>query len=61
MMDITLRTALKILRVKPNHIHPISLDAAQGLLYLHSIQPHPLIHGDVSACNVLLKLLDSDG
>ena len=31
------------------------MDIAQGLLYLHGIQPHPLIHRDVSAPNVLLK------
>ena len=31
------------------------MDVAQGLLYLHSIQPHPLIHRDVSASNMLLK------
>ena len=55
IMDTTLSVALKNLRVKPNHIHPISLDVAQGLLYLHSIQPNPIIHGNVSACNVLLK------
>ena len=28
---------------------------AQALVYLHSMQPHPLIHRDVSAPNVLLK------
>ena len=55
LMDCTLRAALAIRRVTPNHIHPISMDVAQGLLYLHSIQPHPLIHRDVSAPNVLLK------
>ena len=27
----------------------------QGLLQLHNIQPHPLIHRDVSAPNILLK------
>ena len=31
------------------------MDVALGLLYLHSIQPHSLIHRDVSALNVLLK------
>ena len=55
LMDCTLRTALADRRATPNHIHPISMDVAQGLLYLHSIQPHPLIHRDVSAPNVLLK------
>ena len=55
LMDCTLRTALTDRRATPNHIHPISMDVAQGLLYLHNIQPHPLIHRDVSAPNVLLK------
>ena len=55
LMDCTLRTALGDRTATPNHIHPISMDVAQGLLYLHSIQPHPLIHRDVSAPNVLLK------
>ena len=56
LMDCTLRTALANRRATPNHIHPISMDIAQGLLYLHSVQPHPLIHRDVSASNVLLKV-----
>ena len=55
MMDCTLRLALSNGRVIPNHIHPICIDVAQGLVYLHNIQPHPLIHRDVSAPNVLLK------
>ena len=55
MMDCTLRFALSNGRVIPNHIHPICIDVAQGLVYLHTIQPHPLIHRDVSAPNVLLK------
>ena len=55
IMDTNLRDALTQRRATPNHIHPISMDVAQGLVYLHSIQPHPLIHRDVSAPNVLLK------
>ena len=55
LMDCTLRAALANRTATPNHIHPISMNVAQGLLYLHSIQPHPLIHCDVSAPNVLLK------
>ena len=57
MMDCSLRVALANRRATPNHIHPISMDVAQGLLYLHSIQPHPLIHRDVSAANILLKVV----
>ena len=59
MMDCTLRLALSNGRVIPNHIHPICIDVAQGLVYLHSIQPHPLIHRDVSAPNVLLKAVST--
>ena len=55
LMDSTLRAALANRRATPIHFLPISTDVAQGLLYLHSIQPHPLIHRDVSAPNVLLK------
>ena len=51
LMDCTLRAALANRRATPNHIHPISMDVAQSLLYLHGIQPHPLIHRDVSAPN----------
>ena len=55
MMDCTLRFALGNGTATPNHIHPICSNVAQGLAYLHRIQPHPLIHRDVSAPNVLLK------
>ena len=55
LIDCTLRAALANRTATPNHIHPISMDVAQGLLYLHSIQPQPLIHCIVSAPNVLLK------
>ena len=55
MMDCTLRSALNDGEVTLNHIHSICIDVAQGLVYLHSIQPHPVIHRDVSAPNVLLK------
>ena len=56
-MDCNLCAALANRRAAPNSIHPISIDVAQGLglLYMHSIQPHPLIHCDVSAPNVLLN------
>ena len=55
MMDCTLRFALSNRRIIPNHIHPICIEVAEGLVYLHSILPHPVIHRDVSAPNVLLK------
>ena len=31
------------------------MDVAQGLLYLHGIRPHPLVYGNASAPNVLLR------
>ena len=55
MMDCTVRFALSEGRIAHNHIYPICIDVAQGLLYLHSIQPYPLIHRNMSASNVLLK------
>ena len=59
VMDANLRDALADRRVSPNHIHPIIAGVAQGLSYLHNIQPHPIIHRDVSAPNVLLKADDN--
>ena len=59
MMDCTLRSALNDGEVTLDHIHSICIDVAQGLVYLHSIQPHPVIHRDVSAPNVLLKAVDT--
>ncbi|XP_065893817.1 uncharacterized protein [Dysidea avara] len=61
LMDTNLREALSNGRATPNHIHPICMDVAQALSYLHGIQPHPLIHRDVSAPNVLLKAVDKGG
>ena len=52
MMDCTLRFALTNGTATPNYIHPICIQVAQALVY---IQPHPLIHCDVSAPNILLK------
>ena len=54
-MDTNLRLALSNDDVTANHNYSISMDVAEGLKYLHSIRPHPLIHRDVSAPNVLLK------
>ena len=58
LMDTNLREALSDGSATPNHIHPICMHVAQALLYLHGIQPHPLIHRDVSAPNVLLKAVN---
>ena len=56
LMDTTLQAALSGRRVTSNHIYLLSMDIAKGLLYLHSNQPHSLIHGNVSPDNVLLKI-----
>ncbi|XP_065893926.1 mitogen-activated protein kinase kinase kinase 7-like isoform X2 [Dysidea avara] len=61
LMDTNLREALSDERATQNHIHPICMDVAQALSYLHGIQPHPVIHRDVSAPNVLLKAVDKGG
>ena len=55
VMDCTLRSALANRKFTTNQFHPICIDVAEGLVYLHSIQPHPVIHRDISAPNVLLK------
>ena len=45
---------------QPKLVKAISLDMAQGLNYLHLIQPDPIVHRDISSANVLLeKLPDS--
>ena len=33
----------------------VSLDVAKALNYLHLMQPHPIIHRDISSANVLLE------
>ena len=59
LMNCNLRSALVDGTTTKNHTHSICIDVAQGLVYLHSIQPHPVIHRDVSAPNVLLKAADT--
>ena len=55
VMDCTLQSLLANRKITTNQFHPICIDVAEGLIYLHSIQPRPVIHHDVSASNVLLK------
>jgi serine/threonine protein kinase len=42
------------------NITSISLDVARALNYLHLMQPHPIIHRDISSGNVLLDPLPED-
>ena len=35
----------------------VSLDVSKALNYLHLVQPHPIIHRDISSANVLLEPL----
>ena len=37
----------------------VSLDVAKALNYLHLMQPHPIIHRDISSANVLLEPLSN--
>ena len=55
LMDCTLYAALAGGNVTLEHIHSISIDVAQGLLYLHDIQPQPIVHRNVNTPSVLLK------
>ena len=55
MMGVTLHAALADEYVTSTNVYSISKDIAQGLLYLHSIQSHLLIHHNmhVNVNNVL--------
>lgn len=55
LMDTSLRAELEIQPLTPFLINSISIDVAQALLYLHLMQPDPIIHRDVSSANVLLN------
>jgi len=55
LMDMSLRKAISDDIVNDNHFHQISTNIARALLFLHNRLPHPIIHGDVTSANVLLK------
>ena len=57
LMKTSLRAELKNGSIKLPHVISISLDVAQALNYLHLMQPHPIIHRDISSANVLLDPL----
>ena len=44
-------------QLSPRLTISIGLDVARALNYLHLIQPHPLIHRDISSANILLEPL----
>ena len=57
LMKTSLRAELENENIKRHQVKPISLDVARALNYLHLMQPHPIIHRDISSANVLLDPL----
>lgn len=55
LMATSLRAELEREPLDPILINSISVDIARALLYLHLMQPDPIIHRDVSSANVLLN------
>lgn len=55
LLPLTLNIHLKSIGVMPNHLnYSILDDVATALCYLHGHKPEPLIHGSLTADNVLL-------
>ena len=57
LMKTSLRAELENECINQHHVTSISLDVARALNYLHLMQPHPIIHRDISSANVLLDPL----
>ena len=57
LMPTSLRRELKKQPMTHNQATGIGLDVARAPNYLHLMQPHPLIHRDISSANVLLEPL----
>ena len=58
LMATSLRSQLETEEYfQPKLVKAICLDVALGLNYLHLIQPHPIVHRDISSANVLLEQL----
>ena len=58
LMATSLRSQLqREMYFSPLAVKTICLDVAQGLNYLHLIQPDPIVHRDISSANVLLEQL----
>ena len=55
LMDCSLQFALSNGQTSVDHFHPICLDVANGLYYLHNIKPNALIHHNLCSSNILLK------
>lgn len=60
LMATSLRNHITVNQSTPEFCRAIALDTAKGLSYLHSIQPDPIIHRDVSSANVLLEPLSDN-
>ena len=61
LMTTSLRAELEKGPIEHAQITSISLDVARALNYLHLMQPHPIIHRDISSANVLLDPLPGNG
>ena len=61
LMTTNLRNELEKGPMNQQQITSISLDVARALNYLHLMQPHPIIHRDISSANILLDPLPGNG